>query len=521
MNPGTGSTSEQRSGWYRFGWRPARWLASWSVKLPAQLVVWIYRATVWTGRESWHALNSVFRPSWWRLQLDALRNLQGAPVLHLRKWFLVFLALLIVIPLITGNIAAIFVGPGGAEDEKRMIALLEDGQERWADPDWQATATREFAGFDIHAVLYENGTELYRSTPDPLASLDDPGDIRHLQFGDVSIERTAYIYGDPWSTFSYNYLLVPVVVIGSIIVIVAGFAVFVGRSIIQPLGATSRSAAAVAGGNLEIDLPDSYVREVADLNAAFEGMAGQLKQTLEREAELEEQRRLIVGAVAHDLRTPLFSLRGSLEAISTGVASSAEKREQYLQIAQQKADALERLISELFEFARGEAAMSSSELETVAIEPMLHRTVESFQPRANDQAITLAVRSDCPQSSAQINPHQLERALDNLIDNALRFTPAQGDVHVRCVQEEDAIQILVSDTGPGIPENALNQIFEPLYRAESSRNPATGGLGLGLTIARNIFLVHGGNLQARNLPDGGAEFIGTLPAIEACGTQLS
>jgi signal transduction histidine kinase len=243
-------------------------------------------------------------------------------------------------------------------------------------------------------------------------------------------------------------------------------------------------------------------------------MASGLSETLAHEAALEQQRRLFVGAVAHDLRTPLFSLRGSLEAIQTGIADTDEKRERYLATAQEKADALDRLVSDLFDFTRLEFLDQEPKRDVLEIGPLVQRLVEAFRPQAQAKQISLTFSDRTAGSAILGDAHLLTRAIDNLVDNAIRFSPDGGTAQVECLRDDKGVIISVSDNGPGIPLDDLPHIFEPLYRGESSRNRRTGGAGLGLTIARNVFLAHGGDLKARNGSPSGAVFIATLPGAD-------
>jgi signal transduction histidine kinase len=267
----------------------------------------------------------------------------------------------------------------------------------------------------------------------------------------------------------------------------------------------------VAEGNLDVALPSSRVREVADLNASFEAMSAELRASLHHQAELEQERRLFIGAIVHDLRTPLFSLRGYLEGLAQGLADTPEKTARYVAVAREKAAALERLIADLFDFTRLEYLDQTPNREPLDLGALLRRLVEGIGPQAEAKGVRLAL--DVPPEACVVDGdvHQLTRAIENLLDNAVRYTPAGGSVRVECRSEADGVRFAVTDTGPGIPAHDLPHLFTPLYRGESSRNRRTGGAGLGLATARRILLAHGGDLTARNAPTGGAVFTGRLP----------
>jgi signal transduction histidine kinase len=287
-----------------------------------------------------------------------------------------------------------------------------------------------------------------------------------------------------------------------------------GHSVLRPLAAMRQAAHQVAAGDLEIRLPDPQLREVAAVAEAFGAMGEALRASLERQAELEQQRRLVIGAIAHDLRTPLFSLRGYLEGLERGLASTPEKAAHYLAITRQQADSLERLVADLFTFTRLDYLEETPQREPVDLAMLLGAAVESAQPRAAEKHITLVAQGP-PACVLEGDPHLLTRAVENLLDNALRHTPAGGRISVYWERAAAGYRFLVADSGPGIAPTDLPHIFDPLYRGETSRNRATGGAGLGLAIAQRILHAHGGSLTAATQPGGGAVLVGTLPG-SAC-----
>ncbi|HEX8033549.1 MAG TPA: HAMP domain-containing sensor histidine kinase, partial [Ktedonobacterales bacterium] len=167
--------------------------------------------------------------------------------------------------------------------------------------------------------------------------------------------------------------------------------------------------------------------------------------------------------------------------------------------------------ADLFAYARLEYLEQTLERAPLELGDLLSQAVESAQPLAVAKGITLTLNGPSEMCQLLGDGHLLTRAIENLLDNALRHTPEGGTIQVRWSQARDAV-FSVGDTGPGIPAHELPHLFTPLYRGESSRNRQTGGAGLGLAISRRILRAHGGDLTAANAPQGGAIFIGTLPA---------
>lgn len=433
--------------------------------------------------------------------------------LPIRRWLALALVALFLAPILTMVVIGFLVfrpTQGPVPVEQRVEERLEANTERWADPTWQAELGDWLAGESVDVVLTENGAEVYRSTGNPLAGTGDTSRLaRQLDLPD---NRTATIYADQrfGPPEELRQWFVPVALLAALALALAGIAWFLRRSILDPLTATSEAAGRVAAGELDIRLPGSRVREVAELNAAFEGMSAALQRSLERQERMEQDRRMLISALVHDLRTPLFSLRGSLEGLATGIADTPEKQTRYITVAREKADALERLISDLFAYTRLEYLDEEPQRTSVDIAAFLPRLVEGMRPRADTKGVQLTLDPG-PARSIPADEHLLTRAIENLLDNALRHAPEGGEVQIGWRVSEDRVEIEVADTGPGIPEADLPHIFDPLFRGERSRNRTTGGAGLGLAIARRIFTAHGGDLAARNAPGGGATFTATLP----------
>jgi signal transduction histidine kinase len=228
---------------------------------------------------------------------------------------------------------------------------------------------------------------------------------------------------------------------------------------------------------------------VAQVGDALHGMAGALGSALGASVAAERDRRFLVSAIAHDLRTPLFTLRGSLEAIERGIDDGGA-----LARAQRKADHLDRLVGDLFAFARAEYAEPA--FEPIDLAAVARRAAETVEPGA--------IRLDVLGESAPLDgdPVALQRVLTNLLENAVRHARSRVDVMVSPGRVE------VADDGPGFAPDDLPYVFEPLFRGDRARTG--GGAGLGLAIARRLARAHGGEVLAANAVTG-ARVTLTLP----------
>jgi signal transduction histidine kinase len=446
--------------------------------------------------------------------------------LSVRGWLLLAAVstFLVVIPT-----ALVFVFVfGDANDEPqdraaRAATVLREGADRWHDPSWQEATAADLGEDEVQFVLFENGDELFRSTDDfpaegtgaatagrPWDADRDDGIIRFLEVDGPEPARSALLYTPLDDTDILTTIAFISVLVGAS---AAAVALAFGRPFVRPLRAAQEAVRQVTEGNLNVAPPRSRVSEIDDVSTAFGAMTSELNRSLEQQAALEHERRLFIGAVAHDLRTPLFALRGYLEGLETGLADTAERRARYLAGANDKAQTLERLVGALFDYTRLEYLDQSLEREPLDLADLLRDLVDGLRPQAEANDVSLGSWTPDTVCPVDADRHQLARAVENILDNALRYTPAGGRVDISCGVRGDTAWFTISDTGPGIAPDDLPHLFQPLYRGDRSRGAGTGGgTGLGLAIAQRIVTAHDGTLIASNTPTGGASFTASLPA---------
>lgn len=275
------------------------------------------------------------------------------------------------------------------------------------------------------------------------------------------------------------------------------------RWLVAPLRRLNVLVDAIAGGDPFETPATSPIREVENVTMAVAGMAARLAKTAEYDAQLEAQRRLLVSSIAHDLRTPLFALRGYLDAIAAGIGNPHER----LDRARAKAQQIDRLVTGLFDYARADIderpALHTTDLAQAVID-----ATAAFELAADERGVKLQVKAHA-RPSVVIDPDGFERALANVLDNALRHTSRGGTVDVACGDHADHAFVRVIDDGPGIAPDMLPHLFELSGRAAGTSR--TGGAGLGLTIAARLLRSQGGTIDAANAPPRGAILTLRLP----------
>lgn len=276
-------------------------------------------------------------------------------------------------------------------------------------------------------------------------------------------------------------------------------------TLLKPVQALTRAASHLAQGDLSQRVETSSPGEFGELGRTFNLMAGSLQQA-------QDSRRAMTADIAHELRTPLAVQRAHLEALQDGVYELTPANLDPV-LAQNML--LTRLVEDLRTLALAEAGQLKLELVPTDLAALTTRVVDRFQPQALQKEINLQVdiQSGAEIERTPVDPTRVEQILGNLISNALRHTPQGGRVDITLHQAEKALEIRVHDSGPGIPGDALPYIFERFYRAGRSRTRSEGGSGLGLSIARQLAVAHGGSLTAANHPQGGAIFTLTLPIV--------
>ncbi len=232
--------------------------------------------------------------------------------------------------------------------------------------------------------------------------------------------------------------------------------------------------------------------EVADLNRVFYSMAARIAEQVNSLRESDRLRRELVANVSHDLRTPLTALQGYLETLQLETLSDDEKR-RYLDVAISSSTRLSTLVSELFELAKLEANAAPVRKERFPLAELVQDVVQKFGLGAGRQGVNL-VADVRVRPTVYADVGFLERVLENLIENALRYTPQGGVVNVSLHPSAQGVEVEVADTGSGIPVSDLPHVFERFYRASQPGEKATGA-GLGLTVSQRMLELHGSQLR--------------------------
>jgi two-component system OmpR family sensor kinase len=304
-------------------------------------------------------------------------------------------------------------------------------------------------------------------------------------------------------------LLVEALVIGGVLLILAAVAWIVVRVGLLPLDRIGNTAGRIAGGDLSHRVTPTDPRtEVGRLGVALNAMLDRLEQAFAERQASEDRLRQFIGDASHELRTPLASIRGYSELHRMGAAREPADVEKAMRRIEDEAARMGVLVEDLLTLARLDQVADVPHSE-VDVAGLARDAVDDARATAPERIVGLQANGPAVVLG---DAHQLRQVLGNLLRNALVHTPGGTPVEVSVTNAGDEVNIEVRDHGDGLPTDDTAALFERFWRAEGGRERGKGGAGLGLAIVGGIVSAHGGRVEARNAPGGGASFVVQLPA---------
>ncbi len=304
-----------------------------------------------------------------------------------------------------------------------------------------------------------------------------------------------------------NLLMLLLLFTGSIAIF---FSHFLSEQLSKQVEAITTSANRIAGGHFDTRVNPGGSYELAQLARGFNKMAAQLEKAFTTQQEMEQSRKELVAAISHDLRTPLASLQLMTEAVSDGIANE-QQTAIFLERMRFEVRYMNGLIEDLFELSQLDAGKLKLKPEQANIGDLISDTLESLRDQAASKQQNLAGEVDEDLPEITIDLHKIQRVLNNLVANAIRYTPQGGSILLKARYIHQCIAVSVSDTGEGVPVSDIERIFEPFYRSERSRGRELGGAGLGLAIARRLVEAHQGKISVESREGQGSIFTFNLP----------
>lgn len=290
------------------------------------------------------------------------------------------------------------------------------------------------------------------------------------------------------------------------ILIVAGAAtlitILLARRLMRPITALTSAAEGLQTGDLSYRVEVDENGEIGSLAEAFNSMAESLEES-------DGMRRTMTADIAHELRTPLANIRGYLEAAQEGIVQPDEG---LLATVHEEAMMLQHLVEDLETLTQADAGRLQLDKERLSVPDVVVHVADAHRARSEAAGVSLTVVGPDDGLDVSADPVRLRQAIGNLVDNALRHTKSGGTVTIATARTSADVVVTVSDTGDGIPPEHLPHVFDRFYRADPSRNRATGGSGLGLAIVRQIAEAHSGSVEASSVVGAGTTVTLRLPA---------
>jgi signal transduction histidine kinase len=287
---------------------------------------------------------------------------------------------------------------------------------------------------------------------------------------------------------------------------------FVFNSVMNPVDALVYGVHQLRDGNLEYRIDYPGEDEFAGVCADFNEMAERLLDSVNARQKDEASRKELIAGIAHDLRTPLTSIKAYAEGIAQEVAADPETRRRYLEVIMNKTADLEHVVNQLFLFSKIDIGEFPFHFESVEVGKEMTDFLNAVSEEYARKGLIISADIAVPGAHISADLVQFRNAIINVLENSTKYKQAeQGHMQVVCREEGEQILITLADDGPGLAEPQLEQIFEVFYRGDPARNAPGKGSGLGLSITAKIIERHGGTIRAQNVPTGGLAVIMTIP----------
>jgi signal transduction histidine kinase len=277
------------------------------------------------------------------------------------------------------------------------------------------------------------------------------------------------------------------------------------QSMITPIRKLQAAAENIKEGNLDFQLETEGNDEISALCTSFEEMRKRLKDNAEEKIKNEAENKALISNIAHDLKTPITAVKGYSEGILDGVANTPEKVEKYVKTIYNKANEMDTLINELTLYSKIDTNRIPYNFAKINVADYFTDCVEEIGIDLEARGIGLAYYNYIEDDTIIIaDPEQLRRVINNIVGNSAKYmNKQQGFINIRIKDVGDFIQVEIEDNGKGIHQKDLPYIFDRFYRTDASRNSATGGSGIGLSIVKKIVEDHGGKIWATSKEDTG------------------
>lgn len=286
------------------------------------------------------------------------------------------------------------------------------------------------------------------------------------------------------------------------------------KGILSPLSKLQTAAGEISRGNLDYEVIEDGDYEIRELCKSFEQMRLKLKESVYTQMKYDDNRKMLVSSISHDLKTPITSIKGYVEGIIDGVANTPEKVEKYLKTVHTKAAQVDSMIDDLLLYSKLDLNQIPFNFEKTDIVKYFEYCVLENEAELEKSNITLKLQNELTTDTyVLIDRERLRRVITNIIDNSKKYmNKSAGEIKIILRETQATIVIETSDNGSGIPKEDLPYVFDRFYRADAARSKMKGS-GLGLAIAKQIIEGHGGSIWVRSIENEGTSIMLSLKKV--------
>ncbi len=290
---------------------------------------------------------------------------------------------------------------------------------------------------------------------------------------------------------------------------------YLSRSILRPISEITVAMEHMKNGDLTYEFSGSEDAELKELCGSFEALRLHLQKNVKENLRWEQEQKMLLANISHDIKTPVTSIRGYVEGIMEGIADTPEKMERYLTTIHQKASAIETMVNHLSLYSQLELQKIPYHMKTGDVFAFLKQTLQEFELELQDGGMCLTYEIPRTPCFVRFDAEKLRRVYSNIITNAIKYKDGEkGSLHVAAQEIQGGVTISFSDHGIGIKAAEQEKVFEGFYRSDPSRNNKIEGNGLGLAICRQIIAAHNGKIWIRSEEGRGTCVTVFLPTLQ-------
>ncbi|MBN1648795.1 MAG: HAMP domain-containing histidine kinase [Spirochaetales bacterium] len=445
----------------------------------------------------------------------------------IKRKFILLIAGVIIIPILTAMmlfVSAFLHSPfAGAISPLKLFLTKKIPEE--SELNWKNLKENFLPWDDSQILVFDHNTLIFSSLNLSVGSTFTEAEIQNLLAGNqdgkqlfsyrhrIPEEKDIRVFilfpKDTYVDFTNKNIKYGMLVVLILIAFTVLMALVILRSISKSVKYLESATRKIANGDLDFTIGISGKDEFASFANSFEIMRNALRE------EREARARTLMG-VSHDLKTPLASIKGYIEALQDNLDSTAEQRQKYLSIAAEKADVLQERISDLINYVKMETGEWEHQFEEINASDFFNEISHEINNECSIRFRSFKYASSLDgRWIIKADKKLLRRVFENIIDNSIQYSKPEDSISLTVSSGEAEIKILIQDSGRGIPENLVNDIFKPFVRGDLGRN--SKGFGLGLTIVQTIIKNHGGNIRVNPAEGKGTGFAITLPAFHDAG----